>query len=178
MNLTWFSEKTEKIKSGIEGTGLFARDAIEVGEIVVVKGGYVFPKTVCDELKKTLGPADIQITDDLYIGPTTKKERDSSMMYLNHSCAPNVGVFGQISFVAMRDISSGEGLTLDYAMFDDDDYEMTCRCGQSNCRIIITGKDWQKMELQTRYQGYFSYYLARKINDNFSGGEKEPMPNE
>jgi hypothetical protein len=32
-----------------------------------------------------------------------------------------------------------------------------------NCRKILTGKDWQLPELQKRYAGYFSAYLARKI---------------
>jgi hypothetical protein len=27
----------------------------------------------------------------------------------------------------------------------------------------VTGKDWQRRELQKRYAGYFSAYLARKI---------------
>ena len=28
---------------------------------------------------------------------------------------------------------------------------------------ILTGKDWQRPDLQKRYAGYFSAYLARKI---------------
>jgi len=27
----------------------------------------------------------------------------------------------------------------------------------------VTGKDWQRPELQERYAGYFSAYLARKL---------------
>jgi len=37
-------------------------------------------------------------------------------MFLNHSCEPNVGILGQIIFVAMRNIDSGEELTIDYAL--------------------------------------------------------------
>ena len=48
-------------------------------------------------------------------------------------------------------------------MTDDDDYSLECKCGAPNCRKILTGKDWQLPELQKRYAGYFSTYLARKI---------------
>ena len=42
-------------------------------------------------------------------------------MHLNHSCEPNLGLQGQIAFVAMRDIAADEELTFDYAMTDDED---------------------------------------------------------
>ena len=86
-----------------------------------------------------------------------------SMLYSNHSCDPNLGMRGEITFVAMRHIRAGEELTHDWAMTDDDDYSVECKCGAPNCRKILTGKDWQRADLQTRYAGYFSAYLARKI---------------
>ena len=49
------------------------------------------------------------------------------MMFLNHSCEPNVGVQGQIVFVAMRDVAAGEELTLDYGTIDHDAEPMACR---------------------------------------------------
>lgn len=53
------------------------------------------------------------------------------MIFSNHSCEPNIGVQGQIIFVAMRDIAAGEELTHDWATTDDDNYEMRCHCGAS-----------------------------------------------
>jgi hypothetical protein len=38
---SWFSPKTEKRTSPIQGRGLFAREAISAGEIVAVKGGTI-----------------------------------------------------------------------------------------------------------------------------------------
>ncbi|MBX2855331.1 MAG: SET domain-containing protein-lysine N-methyltransferase [Rhodobacteraceae bacterium] len=159
----WFSDKVEKFSSGIEGTGLRARSAISSGELVVVKGGHLFSRPMRDELDKTLGPSEIQIDDDLFIGPIAAHERDGAMMYLNHSCDPNVGVVGQISFHAMREIAAGEELAFDYATGDDDDWEMACNCGSPCCRGRVTGQDWRIPELQARYEGWFSAYLARKI---------------
>ena len=63
------------------------------------------------------------------------------MLFLNHSCEPNVGVQGNIIFVAMRDVAAGEELTIDYAMIDDDDARMDCGCGTPSCRRVVTGRD-------------------------------------
>ena len=79
-------------------------------------------------------------------------------MHLNHSCEPNLGLKGQIVYVALRDIGIDEELTFDYATTDDEPYEMICRCGTSICRGTITGLDWQKPEIQSRYDGYFSWF--------------------
>ena len=163
MTLVWFSPKVEKRSSGIEGRGLFATEAIEAEELVVIKGGHVFDRATRDHLAETLGPAEIQIGDDLFIGPMTIGDREAGMMHLNHSCEPNVGIQGQICFYAMRDIAAGEELAFDYATGDDDDWQMECQCGVPSCRGTITGKDWKKTELQRKYAGWFSQYLQRKI---------------
>ncbi len=164
MNLTYFSPKTEKRGSDVEGRGLFASESISKGDIVVVKGGYVMTKDQRDQVERRLGPAEIQVTDDLFIGPTTPKEREGGMMHLNHSCEPNLGVAGQIVFVALRDIVKDEELTFDYAMTDDEPYEMRCNCGATNCRGVVTGRDWMKKEVQQQYDGYFSWFIQRRID--------------
>lgn len=158
-----YSDKVEKRTSGIEGTGLFARATIAKGEVVVAKGGHLFDRATRDRLAEELGPAEIQVAEDLFLGPMRPEERAGSMMHLNHSCDPNVGILGQILFVAMRDIAPGEELVMDYAMMDDDDYVMACHCGTRACRGRVSGQDWQRPELQRRYRGYFSSYLAARI---------------
>ena len=163
MSFTFFSSKVEKRQSGIEGTGLYAREPIGAGELIVVKGGHVFDRATRDKLAKTLGPAEIQIEDDIFIGPITQEERFDAMMHLNHSCDPNVGIQGQVSFFAMRDIAVNEELSFDYATGDDDDWTMACACGTLRCRGTVTGRDWMLAELQERYKGWFSSYLMRRI---------------
>ncbi len=164
MNLSYFSPKIEKRGSQIEGRGLFARAPIAKDEVVVVKGGHVMTKTQRDEVGDRLGPAEIQIADDLFIGPVTEEEREGGMMHLNHSCDPNLGIRGQIVFVALRDIDVDEELSFDYATGDDESWEMACHCGSSRCRGTVTGYDWKIPALQDRYDGYFSLYLQDKIN--------------
>ena len=158
------STKTEVRESKIHGCGLFATADIAKDEIVAVKGGHIVGgETLRKKITPDLGPVEIQIDDDLFIAPVTQEKRELSMLYLNHSCDPNLGVRGEITFVALRDIRAGEELTHDWAMTDDDDYSVECNCGAVNCRKILTGKDWQRRDLQKRYAGYFSAYLARKI---------------
>ncbi|MEO5721721.1 MAG: SET domain-containing protein-lysine N-methyltransferase [Chthoniobacterales bacterium] len=163
--LSYRSPKTVVRESPIQGRGLFARLPIAGGEIVAVKGGHIISREVLQKLPRTLGASEIQIADDLFIGPATEEEREGSMIFSNHSCEPNLGLAGEITFVAMRAIEPGEELTHDWAMTDDDESTIGCHCGAGNCRGTITGKDWQRPELQTRYAGYFSPYLQRKIAD-------------
>ena len=162
--LSYRSPKTEVRESAIHGRGLFATGDISKDEIVAVKGGHIVDgKTLREEITPVLGPVEIQIDDDLFIAPVMKEERELSMLYSNHSCDPNLGLHGEISFVARRDIRAGEELTHDWAMTDDDDYSVECNCGAPDCRKILTGQDWRRPDLQKRYAGHFSAYLSRKI---------------
>ena len=165
---SYLSPRTEIRESAIHGRGLFAQAAIREGEIVAVKGGRIITRDLLQQLAPRLGSAEIQIADDLFICPVTDDEREGSMIFSNHSCEPNIGVRGQIVFVAMRDIGAGDELTHDWAMTDDDDSSTECRCGSARCRGTITGKDWRLPELQERYRGYFSAYLAQKIHNEAS----------
>ena len=64
----------------------------------------------------------------------------------------------------MRD----EELTFDYAMTDDEPYEMRCNCGATNCRGVVAGRDWMKKEVQQKYDGYFSWFIQRRIDSQKS----------
>lgn len=161
--LSFLSPKTLVRQSPIEGRGLFASEPIGRGEIVAIKGGHIISRAELQALAPLVGPAEIQIGDDLFICPATAEEREGSMIFSNHSCAPNIGLRGNIIFVAMREIEAGEELTHDWAMTDDDENSTACRCGAANCRRAISGKDWQRPELQERYGEYFSTYLLDKI---------------
>lgn len=171
--LTWRAPETEVRESPIQGRGLFARVDIPAGAIVAVKGGAVMDGTMWHRLERQLGPAEIQIAEDLFIAPREAGEREGSMLFTNHSCEPNIALQGQIVFVAMRDIAAGEELTHDWATTDDLDYEMACNCGAPACRGTITGKDWMKPELQAKYRGWFCWFLQRKIDAMFAPPNKE-----
>src|SRR6185295_1865879 len=146
--LSYRSPKTEVRESPIHGHGLFAIAPITKDEIVAVKGGHIVTRDQLREITPKLGPVEIQIGDDLFIAPVIQDERESSMLYSNHSCDANMGIRGEITFVALRDIRAGEELTHDWCVTDDDDYSVKCTCGTAKCRGTLTGKDWQRSQLQ------------------------------
>ena len=125
--------------------------------------GCVLDGLTLNEHKDAVGNSDIQLADGFFLAALDSAEYEDVMLFLNHSCEPNVGVGGNVVFVAMRDIAAGEELTLDYAMFDDGPDQMTCRCGQPTCRGIVTGQDWRLPALQAKYADYFAWFLQRKI---------------
>jgi hypothetical protein len=162
-SLSYISPKAAPRESPIHGTGLFAVGPFAEGEVVCVKGGYIFNRETLRSMPEWYASAEIQVAEDLFVGPLAEEEREGSMIFSNHSCEPNVGVRGQIVFVAMRHVEAGEELTHDWATTDDDEYELDCRCGAPTCRKVIKGQDWRKPELQEKYRGHFSTYLADKI---------------
>src|SRR5262249_40196534 len=93
--------------SRIGGRGLFAAAPIRRGEVVSVKGGNLLDRAGMAAHGGAVGDAELQVTDDLFLAPVGEAEFDEVMMFLNHSCEPNVGVQGQIVFVAMRDVAAG-----------------------------------------------------------------------
>ena len=159
------SVKTEIRISTTQGRGLFAREQISEGEIVSVRGGHILTRQVEEQIQKPVGYWGYPIADDLVLAPLTVEEVESVMMFLNHSCEPNVGILGQIIFVAMRNIASDEELTIDYAMFGANKEPMPCNCQSDLCRGLITDLDWKIEHLQAKYRKYFSSYIQLKIDN-------------
>jgi uncharacterized protein len=168
---SYISAKAAKGRpSAIEGRGLMAVAPIAAGEIVAIKGGHLVDSATLAALPDRLRNSDVQIADGFHLVALEEAEYEPVMLFINHSCEPNVGFAGNIVLVAMRDVAADEELTTDYALFDDADEPMACHCGTLSCRGTISGRDWQRPELQRRYGSYFSWYLLRRFAPD------EPMP--
>jgi uncharacterized protein len=150
--------------SAIEGRGLIAVAPIAAGELIAIKGGHIVTTAALAALPERLRNSEIQIADGFHLAAVQEAEYEPVMLFLNHSCEPSVGFAGNVVLVAMRNISAGEELTTDYALFDDHDEAMRCRCGTRSCRGTISGRDWQRPDLQRKYGNYFSAYLQRRID--------------
>lgn len=162
---SYFSPKVDvRTKPAAYGPGLFARSFISAGEMIFAKGGHLVTTAEAKEIESQVGEYCLQIYPNLHLCPKDKGEADAVASYMYHSCDPNVGVDGQMTFVAIRDISPDEELCYDYAMTTDRDFRMTCSCGANVCRGVITGEDWRREDLQRRYGRYFSYYILQKIS--------------
>jgi hypothetical protein len=143
------------------GRGSVALEAIGRGEVVVAFGGRILTRDEFDLLPATQQARSIQVEDSLYMAGAPEPEPAD---FVNHSCEPNCCLSGSVVLIAGRDIAPGEQLTYDYAtaMGSDVD-EFECACGSAGCRSKITGRDWMLPELQLKYRGTFSPYLARRI---------------
>lgn len=159
------SKKTELRSSCKQGKGFFAAEKILRGEVVAIRSGHIVEFEEAMRLDQFVGDFSLQLSDDHFLCPKTKEEVDNIAIYINHSCDPNVGMDGQISYVAMRDVQAGEELCLDYAMAMTTEYRMECKCGSEYCRGVVTGDDWMKRELQNKYGQYFATFILKKIHD-------------
>lgn len=158
------SPKTFVGKSKIHGRGLFAREKIKKGEIVSIKGGHIISSKMLKSIRSKIRGSEEQIADDFYIAPLDVNEVDEVMVFVNHSCEPNLGFRGDIIHKALRDIKAGEEIVADYAMhLSRVDFRMECNCQLTSCRKIITGSDWKKPDLQKKYGSNFSMYLLEKM---------------
>src|SRR5215469_10634054 len=161
---SYITQKARKgVASAIEGRGLVAVAPLAAGELVAVKGGHIVTTAALQSLPEHLQNSEIQIADGLHLVALEDAEYERVMLFINHSCEPNVGFAGNIVLVAMRDVSPGEELTTDYALFDDYDETMECQCGTPSCRGTIGGRDWQRPDLRRKYGNYFSSYLLDRL---------------
>lgn len=160
---SYLNAKCEARDHAEGGCGVFAREAIRAGELVSLWGGRIVRKDELDSSMPRFTQRVLQVDEDLYL--LTVEEQEPNDCF-NHSCDPNLGFFGQIGLVALREIKADEELSFDYAMSDGGPYdEFDCFCGSPNCRKKITGNDWMLPELWKRYEGYFSPYLTRRIKE-------------
>jgi len=174
---SWMNPKLEVRDTKRYGTGIFVTEGlVEQDEILLVMGGYILTTHDESKLNGSLADKPIEIADGFSIGP--RRVSDLQRMpqhYVNHSCDPNAGFRGQIFLVAMRPIRTGEEVCYDYAMVirgvipGAPAFSLRCSCGAKLCRGTITADDWKNQALQTRYAGYFQWFLQEKIESASHG---------
>lgn len=165
-DLAQFAYKSPKLEARHQPEkgifGLFATEAIKKDEILTIWGGIIISSADLANIPDAFLIRTVQVEEDFYhVSLHLREEAD----YANHSCEPNAGLSGQIVMVALRDIEEGEEICFDYAMSDGtpvDEFE--CHCGSDSCRGYVTGNDWKLPALWTKYNGYFSPYLQRRID--------------
>ena len=104
---SWISPKARKgTLSSIEGRGLFAVEDIAAGEVVAVKGGHIVDTATMFAQSERLQNSEIQIAEGLHLMALSDDEYEPVMLFINHSCRPNVGFRGNTVLMAMSDISA------------------------------------------------------------------------
>jgi hypothetical protein len=158
---SWLHPHAKLAPAGGKGLGVFATLPIPAGTTVAGFGGNVVERAELGALDELLRTHALQIDDELYL---VSMPPFAPADHMNHSCEPNCGIIGSCLVLTITEVAAGEELCFDYAMSDTDDYdEFLCVCGTAACRGLVTGADWRLPHLQTRYAGYFSSYISRKI---------------
>lgn len=144
-----------------KGYGSFAVTAIPRFAVIATFGGVAATRDELSKFDADRISRSIEAESNLFfVGPKYREPGDS----INHSCEPNCGMRNATQVMTCRDIAIGEELAFDYAMSDASNYdEFECSCGAASCRRIVRGSDWQLADLQVRYAGLFSPYIARKF---------------
>jgi SET domain-containing protein len=172
---SWMHPHLEVKPSAIGGHGVFAAQDLPPGERLAMFGGDVMLIDEIRRLPEHLHHYPLQIEERFVLYYRHAQEPEATD-YFNHSCAPNAGFKGQVFLVAMRNIKKGEEVTFDYAMVisesvgSDVVFEVHCNCGAPGCRGHVTERDWQDPVLQQKYRGFFSQYLAERIERLHAAG--------
>ena len=161
---SWVSEKLEVRSSGIHGNGVFTKEKISKGEVVIIWGGEV---VTSNDFLKGNGQkhTNVGIGENLFL-VTPNTEEKSVDDFMNHNCNANLWLDDEVTLSARRDIEAGEELFFDYSIeLVDEDYVMKnpCYCNAGNCRKSITGKDWKLKEVQDLYKNHFSPFINDRI---------------
>lgn len=165
---SYVSPKVEKKHFAGKGYGLVASETIKQGEIVSISGGIILTEEQHALIVEAKGFGDYSyyIENGFLICPLNP-ENPSDDWRMNHCCEPNCGVRGQIVFVALREINTGEELTFDYAMTETNpEYSVELHCDKKTCRKKFTGNDWKNPDIQSKYKGHMSLYIQSKIQNN------------
>ncbi len=161
MSVSYLTPKARPVAVGATGRGSIAVEPIAAGEVVAAFGGRCLTRLEFDLLPVGQQVRSIQIEETLFLAAPVEPEPAD---FINHSCDPNCGMRGSTIVVALRDVEVGDVISYDYATSDGCEYnEFECACGSAICRGKVTGYDWMLPELQIRYRGNFSPYLAARI---------------
>ena len=161
MGVSYLTPKAHAIVTTAGHFASVASEAIAAGETVAAFGGTCLTIDQFALLSAERRRRSIQVDELLFLAGDVDPEPAD---HIEHSCLPNCAMSGAVVLVAARNIEPGEAITYDYAMSDGHDNDgFECRCGAPDCRGTITGRDWMLPDLQLRYRGQFSPYLARRI---------------
>ena len=139
------------------GRGLFARQPIPRGTLLFGEDDWVdeaearafsvLPAEQIDKLSPPLRSAFLRYGYNMALDQVTGTFHPEAVRhpvnFINHSCEPNLGYDGVDAIIALRTISPGEEIRMDYGTYSFSfDHEFTCRCGAWGCRGAVRRHDW------------------------------------
>ncbi|MBQ0960617.1 SET domain-containing protein [Ideonella sp. 4Y11] len=120
-------------RSPIDGYGVFALEPARRGhKIGEVRGESI---SVAEARRRAATLARIMIVEVSHKSAVDLASSTDPMRFTNHSCQPNGRLTirdGRIEFYALRDITPGEEITVNYGETHHEG-RLTCRCGAPGC---------------------------------------------
>ncbi len=120
-------------KSGIDGFGAFAAEPIpahrKIGEI---RGETI---SVAEARRRTIGKQRIMMVEISAKKAIDASKSEDPMRFTNHGCQPNARLTirdGRIEFYALRVITPGEEITVNYGETHHEG-TLACQCGAARC---------------------------------------------
>lgn len=145
-------------KSKINGKGIFAKKDIKKGEIIFIAKGKIIkylPKEDLSDLH--IGLNWIGVDENIWVDPC-----GTLFDFINHSCVPNAGIKGKITFIALKNIKKDKEITFDYSISESDVFwKMKCCCGQRDCRKIIRSVQFLPIKIFKKYLPYIPTYFKK-----------------
>jgi len=146
-------------KSKIHGNGAFATQNFSRGETIFIFKGRVYKRDNKNIKDAFANPDSIGIDRNTWIDPYEQ------FHFINHSCDPNMGIKGRVTFVALKNIKKGDELTFDYSINEEDPrWHMRCGCGAKNCRKIIRSIRYIPKRTYQQYLPFVPTYFKRVYN--------------
>lgn len=143
--------------SKIHRRGLFAEKDMKKGEVLFKVEGPVIRYAFEPDYRA--GANWLQIRKNVWKMPL----RSSLWNFVNHSCHPNAGLRGTCTVVAMKDIRSGDEITIDYSTVEAGSrWRMNCRCGMLGCRKIIRSIRFLPQKVFLSYLPFVPVFLCRE----------------
>ncbi len=159
------------VTKGVE-FGLFSKTKIKRNDVVFIAKGNLFKDTIEDIGDSMAHRNAIGVDPDTWLEPY---ETDP-LRFVNHSCDPNMGIKGSVTFVALRDIRPHEHLTVDYSITECDklwNFKIqtgsNCKCGSEKCRKVIRAIQFLPENIYKKYLPYIptafqkEYLKAHKL---------------
>ena len=125
-------------KSSISGRGCFATKAFPPGRTIGELIGE--PVSRAEARRRVNGKRIIQCVEIDAYWRIDASRIANALAFVNHSCQPNARVairYGRVEFYALRPISTGEELTVDYEYFQHPDTKC-CSYGAANAEVRCT----------------------------------------
>src|ERR1035437_10055222 len=141
-------------KSSIDGNGIFATRDFKKGDIVFILKGKIHTY-INKNIKDTFEHPDwVGTGKNTWIDPIREYH------FINHSCNPNMGTKGKVTFCALMDIKKGDELTFDYSISEaDSNWKMKCNCGSKKCRKIIRSIQFLPQPIYKHYLPYIPHFF-------------------